>query len=216
MRDQVSSRGGRTGMPLRGVIIAVVAAALTVPSAPAAAEGHVETFVAFDPAAGEFPEDRRRQARQRLREPDPGQPDPSHRPKRRAVGRGRVRRSRPRPSGTGRERQGDDLRRSLEPEPRNGRPTQRPGVYRVLEDGTSERLPGTGAMLFPNDVTLDKRGNVYATDTSRGRCGASRHEVQQRSGRTIPCSRERRIRIRLPDRSQRDRFAPQHDHRGEH
>ena len=43
-------------MPLRGVIIAVVAAALTVPSAPAAAEGHVETFVAFDPAAGEFPE----------------------------------------------------------------------------------------------------------------------------------------------------------------
>ena len=23
-------------------------------------------------------------------------------------------------------------------------------------------------MLFPNDVTLDKRGNVYATDTSRG------------------------------------------------
>jgi hypothetical protein len=48
MREQVPSRGGRTGISLRGVIVALVATALAVPSAPAAAESHVETFVAFD------------------------------------------------------------------------------------------------------------------------------------------------------------------------
>lgn len=42
------------------------------------------------------------------------------------------------------------------------------GVYRIARDGTFERLPGTGAIVFPNGVTLDKRGNVYATDTLLG------------------------------------------------
>ena len=30
------------------------------------------------------------------------------------------------------------------------------------------RLPGTGAIVFPNGVTLDKEGNVYVTDTILG------------------------------------------------
>jgi hypothetical protein len=101
MRDQVSSRGGRTGMPLRGVIVAVSSLNLAT--------------------SGDRPID--------------------------------------------------------------------PGVYRVLENGTSERLPGTGAMLFPNDVTLDKRGSVYATDTSGGAVWRISRRGSARSGRTIPCSR---------------------------
>ncbi len=42
------------------------------------------------------------------------------------------------------------------------------GVYRVRPDGTSTRLPGTGAIAFPNDLALDKRGNIYATDSIAG------------------------------------------------
>lgn len=42
------------------------------------------------------------------------------------------------------------------------------GVYRVRPDGTSERLAGTGGILFPNGVALDTRGNVYATDSILG------------------------------------------------
>ena len=157
-------------MPLRGVIIAVVAAALTVPSAPAAAEGHVETFVAFDPAAGEFPEgiavDKRGNVYVSL------------------IPANQIRRIAPSgaqsvvaefdapglgPAGLAVNAKGTIYVAvsSLNLATRETDPATR-GVYRVLEDGTSERLPGTGAMLFPNDVTLDKRGNVYATDTSRG------------------------------------------------
>jgi sugar lactone lactonase YvrE len=42
------------------------------------------------------------------------------------------------------------------------------GVYVVRADGTSARLPGTDGILFPNGLTLDKRGNVYATDSIAG------------------------------------------------
>jgi hypothetical protein len=42
------------------------------------------------------------------------------------------------------------------------------GVYKIARDGSFERLPGTGAILFPNGIALDKRGNVYVTDTIGG------------------------------------------------
>ena len=42
------------------------------------------------------------------------------------------------------------------------------GVYKVARDGSFTRLPGTGAIAFANGVTLDKRGNIYVTDTARG------------------------------------------------
>jgi sugar lactone lactonase YvrE len=42
------------------------------------------------------------------------------------------------------------------------------GVYKIARDGSFARLPGTGAIVFPNGVTLDKEGNVYVTDTIGG------------------------------------------------
>lgn len=42
------------------------------------------------------------------------------------------------------------------------------GVYRIARDGSFVRLPGTEAIVFPNGVTLDHRGNVYVTDTILG------------------------------------------------
>ena len=42
------------------------------------------------------------------------------------------------------------------------------GVYRIARDGTFARLPGTGAIAFPNGVTLDKRGNIYVSDSILG------------------------------------------------
>jgi sugar lactone lactonase YvrE len=42
------------------------------------------------------------------------------------------------------------------------------GVYKIARDGSFAHLPGTGAVEFPNGITLDKRGNVYVTDTIGG------------------------------------------------
>lgn len=42
------------------------------------------------------------------------------------------------------------------------------GVYRIARDGSFVRLPGTEAIVFPNGVTLDQRGNAYITDTILG------------------------------------------------
>ena len=42
------------------------------------------------------------------------------------------------------------------------------GVYKVARDGSFARLPGTEAIDLPNGVTLDKRGNLYVTDTTQG------------------------------------------------
>jgi sugar lactone lactonase YvrE len=42
------------------------------------------------------------------------------------------------------------------------------GVYRIARDGSFVRLPGTEAIVFPNGVTLDHRGNLYVTDTILG------------------------------------------------
>jgi sugar lactone lactonase YvrE len=42
------------------------------------------------------------------------------------------------------------------------------GVYRVGSDGSTTRLPGTGAILFPNGLALDPRGDLYVTDSIAG------------------------------------------------
>ena len=42
------------------------------------------------------------------------------------------------------------------------------GVYKIARDGSFARLPGTGAITFANGIALDKRGNVYVTDTIGG------------------------------------------------
>jgi len=42
------------------------------------------------------------------------------------------------------------------------------GVYRVLRDGTTTRLPGTGSILFANGLAFDKLGNLYVTDSIGG------------------------------------------------
>jgi sugar lactone lactonase YvrE len=60
-----------------------------------------------------------------------------------------------------------DARGNLYVAVNTGHPTTQ-GVYVVRRDGTTERLAGTNAITFPNDVTLDPRGNVYVTDTSLG------------------------------------------------
>lgn len=47
------------------------------------------------------------------------------------------------------------------------------GVYRIDRDGGSaERIPGTEAIVFPNSLAFDKRGNLYVTETfSMGAAG---------------------------------------------
>lgn len=156
-------------MRTRRLIVAAVAAALAVPG-PAAATDHVETFVSFDASKGEFPEgiaiDKtgnvyvsmivldqiwkidRDGAQSVLTTIDV----PGEGPAGLAVT----------PAGT--------LYAAvpaLNLETGETDPAHR-GVYRVRRDGSHERLPGTGAMDFPNDVKLDKRGTVYATDTAGG------------------------------------------------
>jgi sugar lactone lactonase YvrE len=40
------------------------------------------------------------------------------------------------------------------------------GVYRITPDGTATRLPGTGAIAFPNGIAFDQRGNLYVADST--------------------------------------------------
>jgi streptogramin lyase len=42
------------------------------------------------------------------------------------------------------------------------------GVYKIARDGSFTRLPSTEEISFPNGITLDKRGNIYVTDTTAG------------------------------------------------
>jgi sugar lactone lactonase YvrE len=165
----LKGRMGR-GMRVPRIVTVTLALALALPTGIAGAAGHVETFVAFDPRAREFPEgialDKRgnvyvsmillgqiwkidpRGGRSVLAEFD----DPGAAPAGLAVdaaGALYVAAS------------GFDL------ETGQTDPTTR-GIYRIGRGGTPERLPGTEAIVFPNDVALDKWGNVYATDPAAG------------------------------------------------
>jgi sugar lactone lactonase YvrE len=42
------------------------------------------------------------------------------------------------------------------------------GVYCVLKDGTTQQLPGTENILWPNALAFDKKGNLYVTDSTLG------------------------------------------------
>jgi sugar lactone lactonase YvrE len=42
------------------------------------------------------------------------------------------------------------------------------GVYSVAPNGATTRLPGTGGILFPNGLALDPRGDLYVTDSIAG------------------------------------------------
>lgn len=164
-----TASGGRRREGVRVALAALMAAVLAVPGGIARAD-HVETFVAFDPAAGEFPEgiaiDKRGNAYVSMILLDEIwriAPDGSRTVFAGfdAAGLG--------PAGLAVDAAGTlyVAASALNIETGETDPATR-GVYRVLRDGTSERLPGTEGMLFPNDVALDKRGNVYATDTSGG------------------------------------------------
>ena len=151
-------------------MLAAIAAGLALSAGVAGASGHVQTFATFDPAAGEFPEgiaiDKHGNVYVSMIELDQiWKIDPSGN---RSVlveidvpGEG--------PAGLAVDAAGTvyaavpafDLETG-----QTDRATR--GVYRIRPEGTAERLPGTDAMLFPNDLTLDKQGNVYATDTSSG------------------------------------------------
>lgn len=152
------------------LLVAVLASvALALPSAVATADGHVSEVVSFDPSAGEFAEG--------IAVDKTGNIyvsmtflDQIHR-----IAPGGTRSVFARldpgtaPAGLVATPSGDlfvaaggfDLSTgSTDPALR--------GVYRIGSDGSMARLPGTGAMIFPNDVILDERGNLYATDTVDG------------------------------------------------
>lgn len=146
------------------MVVAALAAVLTLPGGSAAANDHLQTFVSIDAAAGEFPEgvafDRTGtlyvsllggvQEVRRV-EPDGAQSIVTTFD---VPGFG--------PAGLAVDARGTVYAAVVTFDEM----TQ--GVYRIGRDGTVQRLPGTQAMVFPNDVRLDDRGNVYATDTVGG------------------------------------------------
>lgn len=50
------------------------------------------------------------------------------------------------------------------------------GVYRVGEDGTSERIPGSAAIVLPNALAFDAQGRMYITDSVTGSIYRSTHD----------------------------------------
>jgi len=156
-------------MRSRLIVALLAAVALALPAAVATADGHVSEVASFDPSVGEFAEgitvdktgniyvsmtflDQIHRiapdgTRSVLAQFDPGTA----------------------PAGLVTAPSGDLLVASggLDLSTGTTDPALR-GVYRVGPDGSVARLPGTGAMIFPNDVTLDERGNLYATDTVDG------------------------------------------------
>lgn len=150
-------------------IAGLVIALLAVASGIATAAGHVQTLVAFDPATGEFPEgiafDKTGNIyvtllpRDEFRRIDPsGAQDVvtffaagTH------------------PAGVVVDARGVAyVAGSGLDFATFGTDEALRGVYRVERDGTTSRLPGSEAIEFPNDLTLDQRGNLYVTDTFGG------------------------------------------------
>jgi sugar lactone lactonase YvrE len=133
-------------------------------ASPAHAANHVATLMTFDATAGELPEGVAIDHRQTMYLSFP------LRGEIRAITRDGVESTYATfppgpgfgPLGIAIDAQGD-----LYVAVNNGDPQSR-GVYRVRRDGSTDQLPGSEAITFPNDVTLDPRGNIYVTDTILG------------------------------------------------
>lgn len=150
-------------------VVALLTVALALPAPTAVADGQVQTFVAFDPAAGEFPEGvavgktgslyASLTVRDEIRRIDPDGTQTVLALFTRGTS----------PAGLALHPSGVVYAAGSAFDPQTGQtdPALR-GVYRVERDGTTARLPGTGAITFPNDLTLDPQGTVYTTDTIDG------------------------------------------------
>jgi sugar lactone lactonase YvrE len=138
-------------------------------TAGAAANGRVEPFVTFDPAAAEFPESVTTDKTgdlyvsmfllDQVRRIDP-------------AGAQTVVAQLPRgttPAGVKLNASGTVYVAATGFDLATGRtdPTTR-GVYRVERNGVAQRMPGTDAIAFPNDLAFDNRGNMYVTDPVGG------------------------------------------------
>ncbi len=153
-------------------VIAVLAAVLLLPAGIAGADGQLEEFVALDPAAGEFPEGiaigktgivyLSLLPRDQILEID-------------RDGTRSVLAQLPvgsRPAGMALDAAGTLYVAGsgilLEEPPPFKTNREVRGVYRIARDGSFEHIAGSDAIVFPNDVTLDRRGNLYVTDSSDG------------------------------------------------
>jgi sugar lactone lactonase YvrE len=151
------------------IVAAAVLALMAFVTAGAAANGQVEPFVAFDAAAGEFPESITTDKAgdlyvsmfvlDQIRRID-------------ATGAQTVFARLPRgatPAGVKLDASGTLYVAATGFNLATGQtdPTTR-GVYRVGRDGSAQRIPGTDAIAFPNDLAFDNRGNLYVTDPAGG------------------------------------------------
>lgn len=151
-------------MRLRTILAALTVAALALPITPARAIGPVETVVTFDLAAGELPEGGAVDGHDNvyvsliapvseIRKITPSG-DQSTFASFDVGGFG--------PLGLAVDAGGHVYVAVASFDPA----TQ--GVYRVRANGTATRLPGTGAISFPNDLVFDRLGNLFVTDTAGG------------------------------------------------
>lgn len=138
-------------------------------TAGAAADGHVDAVVAFDPAAGEFPEgiaaDKTGDLyvsmflRDQIRRVDPTGAQTVFAQLIRGAAPAGMKLT---PSGTLYVAASGFNLATGQTDPATR------GVYQVGRDGSVERMPGTDAISFPNDLALDNRGNLYVTDPTAG------------------------------------------------
>jgi sugar lactone lactonase YvrE len=156
--------GQEVVMRIRAVVVPLLVSVLVLSAGLAHASTPAETVVAFDATAGEFPEgvavDKTGDVYVSLIEPvgdvvrfapDGSRSVLAHFP---AAAFG--------PLGLATDAAGDVYVADATFDPSTA------GIYRVTPGGTATRLPGTGSMQFPNGVALDKRGNIYATDSATG------------------------------------------------
>ena len=151
------------------IVAVTLLALMAFVTAGAAANGQVDAFVAFDPAAGEFPESITTDKTgdlyvsmfvlDQIRRFGP-------------TGAQTVVTQLPRgatPAGVKLDASGTLYVAATGFDLATGQTdaTTR-GVYRVGRDGSSARMPGTDAISFPNDLAFDNRGNLYVTDPAGG------------------------------------------------